>query len=575
MRKNDLITLRVTDINNLGVGVGHLENCGDSDGQTVFLRGGVSGDLWEARIIKVTKGYLVARPERLLEASPHRTDNDGCAVSKTCGGCAYRAVTYAHECELKRGYVQNAFRKAGLPEVEIEPVRSTGKLCGYRNKGQYPVGQDKDGRTVAGFYAAASHRIVPTPHCELQPQLFSDVVAYLCAFADRHSIPAYCEESGRGLLRHFYLRVGAETGELMVCLVLTADKLPGERELIAELPQKFPQLKSLMVNINSQSTNVILGDRYRLLWGNGYITDKLCGRELRISPQSFYQVNHDACELLYGLAKQRAGLQGSELLLDLYCGIGSIGLSMADAAGEVLGMEIVPEAVQCAAENAARNCIANASFSCGDAGDPQGLLHAAAELKGELSQAVVVLDPPRKGTTPELIGGIADHGIQRVVYVSCNPDTLARDCKLFAEHGYRIGKVTPVDLFPRTGHVESVVLLTKAPHVHQMKLHAAPFEMIKSGEKTIELRLYDEKRQKIKAGDEIVFTNTVSGEALHMSVARLHCFGNFEELYRTLPLLKCGYTEEDVGTARASDMEQYYSAEEQLKYGVVGIELCR
>lgn len=460
MQKNDFIRVRITDINNLGYGVGHLEDAGERTGQTVFVRGGVPGDELEARIIKVTKNYAVARTEHVIVPSPHRLPERFCTAGTGCGGCAYRSITYAYELEIKRRYVQSAFRKVGLPDVEVEPVRTTGVICGYRNKAQYPVQSGRDGKIAAGFYAESSHRLVPCDACLLQPPVFAEAVAFLCDFAERHRISAYSEETGNGLLRHIYLRMGAQTGELVVCLVLTDRRLPGERDLIRELPTRFPQLKSLLINVNPRSTNVVLGEEYRLLWGREWIEDTLCGLTFRISPQSFYQVNHDACELLYSLAKERAGLTGKELLLDLYCGIGSIGLSMADAAGEVLGMEIVEAAVQCAAENAARNGVSNATFLCGDASDPQGLLAQAAR-RHALSDAVLVLDPPRKGTSPELISAIAFHQISRVVYISCNPDTLARDCALFATAGYQIGTVTPVDLFPRTGHVESVVCLTR------------------------------------------------------------------------------------------------------------------
>ena len=461
MQKNDLIRLRITDINNLGCGVGHLENASADTGKTVFVRGGVTGDELEATVIKVTKNYLVARPRRILIPSPHRTDEDLCTAALGCGGCAYRHITYEHELDLKRQYVQNAFRKAGLSEVAVEEVRHTDSIVGYRNKAQYPVQSGKDGKIYAGFYANSTHRIVPAENCRLQPAVFGEIVKFLCDFADRHHISAYDEESGKGLLRHIYLRQGVKTEELMICLVLTADRLPAEQTLIAEVQNRFSNVRSLMVNVNSENTNVVLGEHYRLLWGREWIEDILCGLRFRITPQSFYQVNHDACELLYGLAKERAALRGDELLLDLYCGIGSIGLSMADAAGEVLGMEIVERAAQSATENAERNGISNAAFFCGDASDPQGLLKKAAEARGDLSDAVVVLDPPRKGTTAELIEGISDHGVRRVVYVSCNPDTLARDCAIFAQYGYQIGAVTPVDLFPRTGHVESVVCLSR------------------------------------------------------------------------------------------------------------------
>ncbi len=461
MQKNELIRVRITDVNNLGCGVGRLENAGAQTGLTVFVRGGVTGDEIEASVIKVTKSYLVARPVRVLKASEHRVEQDLCAAAMSCGGCAYRNLSYAHELELKRGYVQNAFRKAGLPNVTVEPVQSTGDIMGYRNKAQYPVGRSKDGKITAGFYANSSHRIAETDCCALQPPVFGEIVTFLCEFFNRHGVSVYDETTGRGLLRHFYLRVGAKTGEIMVCPVINGKGLPNEDDLVRELTARFPKVVSLLLNINTESTNVVLGDTYRLLWGKGYVEDELCGLRFRIPPEAFYQVNHDACELLYGLAKERASLTGKELLLDLYCGIGSIGLSMADRAGEVLGMEIVEGAARQGDENARRNGITNASFFCGDAGDPQGLLKRAAKARGDLSEAVVILDPPRKGTTADLIEGLAAHRVPRVVYVSCNPDTLARDCVIFEKCRYEIGAVTPVDLFPRTGHVESVVCLTR------------------------------------------------------------------------------------------------------------------
>lgn len=461
MRKNDLIRLTVTDVNNLGCGVGHLESAGRENGMTVFVRGAVTGEEIEARVIKVNSGYLVARLEKILKPSPCREEKALCNAPLGCGGCAFRHVTYAHETELKRGYVQNAFRKAGLPDVAVEPVRTAGSPIGYRNKAQYPVQAGKDGKPEAGFYANASHRIVPVTDCGLQPRVFGEIVTFLCGFCGRHRVTCYDETTGKGLLRHFYLREGKKTGEVMVCLVLNGKAMAGEETLWQELHGAFPCVTSLFFNENTENTNVVLGDRYRLLGGNPWIEDELCGLRFRIAPQAFYQVNHDACEMLYGLAGERAGLTGNELLLDLYCGIGTIGLSMAGKAGEVLGMEIVEEAVACAKENAERNGISNASFYCGDASDPQGLLKKAKETHKDLSGAVVVLDPPRKGTTPELIAGIAGEQIRRVVYISCNPDTLARDCAIFRTYGYGIGTATPVDLFPRTGHVETVVLLTK------------------------------------------------------------------------------------------------------------------
>ena len=460
MKKNETFTLRIEEINNLGCGVGHLPDPSGGRGQVVFVRDAVTGDLIEARAIKVNKTYVVARIERMIEPSPLRCEDD--CRAKGCGGCVYRHVGYEHELELKRDYVKNAFRKVGLEAVEVAPVRTTGELVGYRNKAQYPVCGGKNGME-AGFFATGTHRIVPADSCRLQPPSFAAITRLICDFCNRHGISAYDEESGRGLLRHIYLRVGAKTGEVMVCLVVNGRSLPHERELAEELTRQHPEVVSVMLNVNEKSTNVVLGETYRTVWGRDWIEDELCGLRFRISAGAFYQVNRNACELLYGIAKEKAELTGRETLLDLYCGIGTIGLSMADRAAEVIGIEIVDEAVKRAAENAARNGITHASFYCGDASDAKKLLSTAEAARGNLDPAntVVIFDPPRKGSTPELISYIAERRFPRVVYVSCNPDTLARDCVIFKELGYEIGEVTPVDMFPRTGHVESVVCLKR------------------------------------------------------------------------------------------------------------------
>ncbi len=459
MQKNDIVTLRVEEINNLGLGVSHLTNPDGSRGQVVFINGAVTGDELDARIIKVNKNFLVARIERLHTPSSLRTEDEVCAAAG-CGGCVYRHIRYEHELELKRDYVRNAFRKVGLPEVEVDEVRTTGVLCGYRNKAQYPVRNGKEGME-AGFFAASTHRIVPVKACGLQPPAFSELTDYICRFCDRHNIRAYDEESGKGLLRHIYLRCGQESGEIMVCLVVNGERLPSEQALACELTAQFPNVVSVMLNVNTKNTNVVLGEKYRLLAGKDRIEDTLCGLKFAIAPSAFYQVNHDACELLYGIARERAALTSKETLLDLYCGIGTIGLSMAKDAREVIGIEIVEDAVRCATENAVRNGIENAHFYCGDATDARRLLASAEAAHGAIGDATVILDPPRKGSTRELITYLAERKFSRVVYVSCNPDTLARDCVIFKELGYEIGRVTPVDMFPRTGHVESVVCLSR------------------------------------------------------------------------------------------------------------------
>ncbi len=453
MRKNDVIRLRVEEINNLGFGVGHTK-----EGQVVFVRDAVTGDEIDARIIKVNKSYLIARIERMHKESALRA-SDPCPVSG-CGGCVYQQITYEHELELKREYVKNAFRKAGLFEVEVAPVLSTHRLTSYRNKAQYPVANGKSGMQ-AGFFATGTHRIVPTGHCRLQPPVFSEIVEAVCSLCDTYGIRAYEEESGAGLLRHIYLRLGEKTGEVMLCLVVNGHSLPREGEICASLSSRFPAIKSIMLNVNTKNTNVVLGDTYRCLFGREWIEDKLLGETFRLSAGAFYQVNHDACELLYTEARKKAMLTEKETVLDLYCGIGTIGLSMAEHAKKVIGIEIVDEAVERARENARRNGRENAFFYCGDASDAEKLLLGAEEAHGDVSGATVIMDPPRKGSTPELIEYLARRGFSRIVYVSCGPDTLARDCVLFKALGYEIGEVTPVDLFPRTGHVESVVCLTR------------------------------------------------------------------------------------------------------------------
>lgn len=458
LKKNDIVEIEIEEINNLGCGVGHVTENG-ACGRVIFVRDAVTGDRISAQIIKVNKSYLVGKLLQILVRSPDRVE-DTC-TARGCGGCVYRKVGYAHELELKRNYVKNAFRKVGLPEVEVDAVQTTGVLCGYRNKAQYPVKNGKSGMEF-GFYATGSHRVVSSDGCVLQPPIFEEICRFICDFCNRKRIMAYDEESREGLLRHIYLRQGKNTGEILVTLVINGKTLPAEQSLGEELIAAFPCVVGLLLNTNTENTNVVLGQDYRALTGRDFLEDELCGLRFCISPASFYQVNHDACELLYGIAAEKAGLTGEETLLDLYCGIGSIGLSMARRVRRVVGIEIVEDAVRCASENAARNGIENAAFYCGDASDARRLLENAERKGGRIENATVILDPPRKGSTEELIRYLSERNFSRIVYVSCNPDTLARDCSLFAALGYEIGRVTPVDLFPRTGHVESVVYLSRA-----------------------------------------------------------------------------------------------------------------
>ena len=453
IKKNDIVELEITDINNLGAGVSHLE-----DGRVVFVRGAVTGDKIQAKIIKVNTNFAVARLEQVIEPSIHRDKEVFCNASESCGGCVYRHITYEHEKEIKKSYVKHAFIKAGLPEVVINDVHSTNETCGYRNKAQYPFAMTKQG-IVAGFYATKTHNVVPAFDCALQPKIFGEILRFVCNFANEKNLTVYDEESCKGLLRHLYLRYGKNTGEIMVCIVINGDKMPCEREFTERICEEFSCVKSVQINVNKKNTNVVLGSEYRTLAGERYIEDLLCGVCFRITPESFYQVNHDGAEILYGLAKEKAILGFNEKisLVDMYCGTGTIGLSMADAVSELVGVEIVEGAVECAKVNAKLNGFENAKFYAGDAKDIESLFASVEAQHGELCPDVVILDPPRKGCTPEVIEFLAKRDIKRIVYVSCDADTLARDCKMFSDLGYTICEVEPVDMFPRTGHIENVV----------------------------------------------------------------------------------------------------------------------
>lgn len=457
IRKNSILELDITDMNNLGSGVAHLE-----DGRVVFVSGAVVGDRVSARIIKVNSTYAVARVEKIIDRSPNRCENTFCIAPSSCGGCVYRELDYEYEKRLKENYVRHAFIKAGLPDVRINQINTTAKLRHYRNKAQYPFARTKNG-VIAGFYAAKTHNVVPAADCALQPEIFGRILREICAFADEYNLTVYDEQTGRGLLRHLYLRIAEGTGQVMLCLVVNGSSIPHESDLVSRINEKFPEIKSIQLNINTDITNVVLGKEYRLLDGERYIEDILCGVRFRITPESFYQVNHDGAELLYSLTRKRAlaGDKNGIRLVDMYCGTGTIGLSMADALAELVGIEIVEGAVVCARENAKLNGFDNAEFYASDAGNIEEIFRSVEERRGSLLPDAVILDPPRKGCSREVIEFLASRDIPSIVYVSCDPDTLARDCRSFRDLGYSIGDVDPVDMFPRTGHVETVVLLSK------------------------------------------------------------------------------------------------------------------
>lgn len=415
LSKNQNVELYIDSFTSEGSGVGRYEN------MAVFVSGAAAGDKVTAHIIKAKKTYAVARVEKVLRPAKSRI-MPACPYFPSCGGCAFQHISYEKEKEHKKKRVEDAFSHIAHINIEAETLLSDNKTTCYRNKAQYPVSFDR--QLKIGFFAPRSHRVVD---CE------------------KHT----------GLLRHIYLRLAEATGEVMVCAVINGEDLPHKNELIKKLTE-IPSVKSIVLNINRDRTNVILGKECVTAWGNDCIYDVLCGVKVRLSPLSFYQVNHDMAQQLYEKAAEYACLSGKETVLDMYCGTGTIGLSMAKKAKRIIGAEIVPEAVLDAKRNALENGIENAEFICADAGE------AAQELSSRgIKPDVVLLDPPRKGCSEMLLAEIVKMSPERIVYVSCDPSTLARDCFRLKDLGYETKRLAAADLFPRTVHVESVALLTK------------------------------------------------------------------------------------------------------------------
>lgn len=453
LQKNQLLTLRIERLSSDGSGVAH-----SPEGEAVFVPGTAPGDEAQVRIVKDCGRYAFGILDKLLTPSPDRIPVD-CAVAGPCGGCSLRHMDYAAELRSKQESVADAFRRIGGLDVPVLDALPSPEVDRYRNKVQFPVGRDKNGAPCIGFYAGRTHRIVPCPDCKLQPCVLNDIGNALCSFFAAHGIQPYDEESSKGLVRHIFLRRGTHSGQIMVCLVCTRPKFPHSEELVAALREQFSDIASVLINVNAKKTNVILGEETVSLYGPGYIEDTLCGVPVRLGPLSFYQVNTLAAERLYGIAAEYAQLEPSDVLLDLYCGMGTIGLSMADRCRELIGVEIVPEAIDSAKANAARMgdaVAAKSRFFCADAGQ------AAARLAAEgLRPDVIMLDPPRKGCDETTLSAVVQMSPRRVVYVSCNPSTAARDAAWLEEHGYHAEKVQPVDLFPRTRHCECVIALSK------------------------------------------------------------------------------------------------------------------
>lgn len=444
LEKGSIYTAVIDGYSSEGLGIARV------NGAVVFVPYAVRGEEIDLRITKVMKTSCAGEIVKIHDPSPERMEPE-CPYAGKCGGCAYRHLTYPEELWAKRQRVQDALTRIGGLDLTVEEILGAKNPEHYRNKSQYPVGADGS----IGFFQARTHKVVPIRRCLIQTEAADRTAQAVGEWMRRYKISAYDETTGKGLVRHVCVRVNRK-GESLCCVVVNGNKVPREPELAAYVTAAVPHTVGVLLNSNTRRGNVVLGDKYRTLFGRNYLMDTLCGLEFKLSMPSFYQVNRDQAEVLYGKALEFAGLTGNETVLDLYCGIGTITLCLAKAAKRVIGAEIVPPAIRDAKENALRNHIENAEFFCGDAAD------IAAKLESDgLRPDVVTVDPPRKGLAPEVIASVAAMGPEKVVYVSCDPATLGRDVKIFREFGYEAKRAAAVDMFPGTAHVETVVLLSR------------------------------------------------------------------------------------------------------------------
>ena len=456
VKKNDVYESVITDYTTEGSGVCKI------NGMIVFVPSAAVGDRVKIKILKLAKNYAFGKIEEIIEKSENRICVD-CEIAGKCGGCSFRHITYNSELEFKRKRVFDALTRIGGINGElISEIQGADSPYNYRNKAQLPITKDKYGKIRTGFFAPRSHRIIPLDECKLHSEIFDEAIKIFLEWAELVNAAPYDEQTHTGILRHLYLRYAAKTNQLMVCIVANAKELRKEKFLVKMLAEKISCLKSVILNVNTEKTNVITGKICRTLYGSDYITDELCGLKFRISPLSFYQINRDQAERLYNIAAEFADLNKSETLIDLYCGTGTIGLSMANNVKKLIGVEIIPQAVEDAKNNALFNNITNAEFICSDAST------AAEHLeKRDIKADCIIVDPPRKGCDESLINTIVKMSPKRVVYVSCDPATLARDVHIFEKSGYKLQQAVPVDMFPRTPHVETVVLMSRSLTEHE------------------------------------------------------------------------------------------------------------
>ena len=459
--KNQIYEAVVTDYTSEGQGVAHIEGC------AVFIPNAIAGERYTVRIEKAQKTWAAGKIVEILEKSPHRVNRE-CPVAKLCGGCDFWHMDYEEESRLKAERVKNCLNRIGGENLESVPILSAPTCYGYRNKAQYPVAFKK--KAYAGFFRAGTHDVVENQRCRILPEETDMVKDLVMDYVNQFRISVYNEAEHKGLLRHIYVRRGAVSRQVLVCLVTNGNRLPRAEALIDRL-KKVPGFTTLVLSVNTKKGNAVLGDEFITLYGPGYIEDTLCGLNFRLSPRSFYQVNHHQAQRLYEAAISQAEITKNDTVLDLYCGVGTITLAMASAAGKVIGVEVIPQAVEDARDNAKRNGIENAEFFCGDAG--QAAL--ALEQQG-IKADVVVVDPPRKGLNADTIEALHRFAPRRIVYVSCDPATLARDVALLKERDYTLKNAMAADLFPRCSHVESVVTLSKLADDH-IELEIDPLEL--------------------------------------------------------------------------------------------------
>lgn len=449
MQKNEVVRLEITGMTNEGNGVGR------SDGIAVFVPMTAVGDIIDCRIVKVNKSYCYGIVQNIITPSEHRCEAE-CEVYKKCGGCAFRHFSYEEELRVKLGFVRSSFERIGKLPLLPERIIGSENTSHYRNKAQYPAAM-QEGRAVCGFYSRRSHRVVPQYACSLQPEVFEGIIEQIMEYVNAKDIPAYDEFTGKGLLRHIYLRRGEHTHEIMLCLVVTSKTAAGAfKALYSGLCESFPDIKSIVLNINSKNTNAILGGEFITVYGKDTIDDIMCGKRITLSPASFYQVNTPQAERLYRLAGEYADIKEGEILLDLYCGTGTIGLSLHKPGCRLIGADIVPSSIENAKKNALQNGI-DAEFICADAAK-------AAEVFFERGERpdVIIADPARKGCDRPTLEYMAKMQPKRIVMISCDHSTAARDIAILRELGYEMTDCAAVDMFPRTTHVECVALLTKA-----------------------------------------------------------------------------------------------------------------